>query len=639
MGTEGSEVAHTQHTVAARAARLRALVQELIDGAAAVEEKYADRIAKVRPEHRLSAQNLIHYVWLRGRDIREMQAELAELGLSSLGRLEARVMPTLKTLARTLDLIAGDGAPDEPGHEGMPLGPALLERNAANLLGKQPLDRASRIMVTFPSEAAKDPALVRRMVEAGMDIARINCAHDGPDEWAAMIGHLRDADPRWDAETEQRTEIDDGVRPAPDRSLVAMDLSGPKLRTGPIAAGAQVLKAKPQRDETGRVEQPAIVVLESGPADHQIDAGTRVPVTDETWLAEREIGEKIRFTDARGRNRELLVTDIVEDPDRLRVVTEMRRTAYFVPGLRFEDPRGGEGIVDELPSLRTHHLVRAGERIVLTRSLDPHEPQPGGPHLVGCTLGQVFDDAKPGQRIFFDDGKIDGVITHVEPDRIDVDVVHAGADGVKLRPEKGINLPDTSLDMPALTDEDIAALPFICEHADIVNYSFVRDARDVADLLDRVEALGRDDLDVVLKIETVEAFRNLPQILLEAMRWRDIGVMIARGDLAVEAGFERLAEVQEEILWLCEAAHIPVIWATQVLESLAKDGLVTRAEVTDAAMSKRAECVMLNKGPFIVDAIEFLRDVLQRMQQHVWKKQTLLRRLRSWDLAGWSERP
>lgn len=149
----------------------------------------------------------------------------------------------------------------------------------------------------------------------------------------------------------------------------------------------------------------------------------------------------------------------------------------------------------------------------------------------------------------------------------------------------------------------------------------------------RVNELGRDDLDVVLKIETVEAFENLPQLLLEAMRWPDIGVMIARGDLAVEAGFERLAEVQEEILWLCEAGHVPVIWATQVLDNLARTGLPSRAEVTDAAMAERAECVMLNKGPFVVEAIGFLAGVLGRMREHVSKKRTLLRRLRSWDLT------
>ena len=69
----------------------------------------------------------------------------------------------------------------------------------------------------------------------------------------------------------------------------------------------------------------------------------------------------------------------------------------------------------------------------------------------------------------------------------------------------------------------------------------------------------------------------------------------------MECGYERMAEIQEEILWVCEAAHIPVVWATQVLESLAKKGLPSRAEITDAAMGERAECVMLNKGPYLCD--------------------------------------
>jgi pyruvate kinase len=103
--------------------------------------------------------------------------------------------------------------------------------------------------------------------------------------------------------------------------------------------------------------------------------------------------------------------------------------------------------------------------------------------------------------------------------------------------------------------------------------------------------------------------------------------MIARGDLAVECGFERLAEVQEEILWMCEAAHVPVIWATQVLESLAKEGFPSRAEITDAAMSERAECVMLNKGPHIREAVAVLDDILQRMETHVTKKRSMLREL------------
>ena len=88
-----------------------------------------------------------------------------------------------------------------------------------------------------------------------------------------------------------------------------------------------------------------------------------------------------------------------------------------------------------------------------------------------------------------------------------------------------------------------------------------------------------------------------------------------------------MAEVQEEILWICEAAHLPVIWATQVLESLAKKGHPSRAEITDAAMGERAECVMLNKGPHIVAAVSALDDILRRMQDHQSKKSSRLRPL------------
>ena len=114
------------------------------------------------------------------------------------------------------------------------------------------------------------------------------------------------------------------------------------------------------------------------------------------------------------------------------------------------------------------------------------------------------------------------------------------------------------------------------------------------------------------------------------MRSPSVGLMIARGDLAVEIGYERLAEVQEEILWIAEAAHVPVIWATQVLETMAKTGQPSRAEVTDAAMGVRAECVMLNKGPHILEAIGLLDDILTRMARHQHKKRTMLRQLHSW---------
>src|SRR5262249_33160336 len=100
----------------------------------------------------------------------------------------------------------------------------------------------------------------------------------------------------------------------------------------------------------------------------------------------------------------------------------------------------------------------------------------------------------------------------------------------------------------------------------------------------------------------------------------------------VECGFERLAEVQEEVLWIAEAAHVPVVWATQVLETLAAKDQPTRAEVTDAAMGVRAECVMLNKGPYVLRAVRTLDDILRRMQDPQSKKRSRLRQLRSWTV-------
>jgi pyruvate kinase len=159
----------------------------------------------------------------------------------------------------------------------------------------------------------------------------------------------------------------------------------------------------------------------------------------------------------------------------------------------------------------------------------------------------------------------------------------------------------------------------------------VQTPEDVALLRAHLQRLKRGDMGLVLKIETLQGFENLPELMLAAMASGPSGIMIARGDLAVECGFERMAEVQEEILCCAEAAHMPVIWATQVLESMAKTGVPSRAEISDAALGVRAECVMLNKGQFIVEAIRTLDDILQRMAGHQQKKRPLLRALRAWS--------
>jgi pyruvate kinase len=152
-------------------------------------------------------------------------------------------------------------------------------------------------------------------------------------------------------------------------------------------------------------------------------------------------------------------------------------------------------------------------------------------------------------------------------------------------------------------------------------------------LQDALAELRPDDWQekiLVLKIETARGLVNLPDILVQAAGRQPTAIMIARGDLSVEIGFARTAEVQEELLWLAEAASVPTIWATQVLEKLIKKGTPSRGEMTDAAMAARAECVMLNKGPHLLEAIDQLRLLFDRMEDHQHKKFAKLRRLHSW---------
>ncbi|MFO0775862.1 MAG: pyruvate kinase [Nitrospiraceae bacterium] len=191
-----------------------------------------------------------------------------------------------------------------------------------------------------------------------------------------------------------------------------------------------------------------------------------------------------------------------------------------------------------------------------------------------------------------------------------------------MRAEKGLSFPDSPTQLPALTDKDRTDLVFVAAHATAVGLSFVHREEDVADLREALTTLGRPDLGIVLKIETREAIHRLARLMLAGLDWPGFGIMIARGDLAVEVGFEHLALVQEDILCMCEAAHVPVIWATQVLEGLMKRGLPARAEITDAAMGQRAECVMLNKGPHVLAAIHTLSELLgSRERQRVKKRQ------------------
>jgi pyruvate kinase len=422
---------------------------------------------------------------------------------------------------------------------------------------------------------------------------------------------------------------------------VVMDLAGPKLRTGPVQPGPAVLKYRPPRDGLGRVVSPAQIWLtpSSGPEIPPEPADAVIPVP-RAWLGRLKRKDSVRFTDARGASRAMTIAGVVGDSRWAEAV----QTAYIVPGLVFEirrPARNGAAArawrtqVGAIPPKEQTLRLKLGDTLVLTRSLQPGRPAEYDsqgklvrPAQIGVSQSEFFDSVRPGEPIWLDDGKIGGVIRSVVPHTVSVEITQARPSGEKLGPEKGINIPESVLRLSSLTKEDLEALKFVVPNADIVGYSFVRSEADVLELQSRLADLGAGEkLGIILKIETRESFDQLPRLLLAAMRSRAVGVMIARGDLGVECGYQRLAEVQEEILWICEAAHTPVIWATQVLESLAKNGVPSRSEITDAAMGERAECVMLNKGPYIVTAVRILGDILGRMQAHHEKKNSMLRKL------------
>lgn len=602
-------------------------LRRLCDRMVQTERDSQSEIAKLHADQQSSARNLLHYLAMRREDLRPLQDSLARHGLSSLGRCEANVMANLRAVTSLLSQLLDDASCDLPCQTPVDfeIGSKLIDQRTRQLFGTTGQNRGVHIMVTIPAEAAESYRLISDLVAGGMDCMRINCAHDDEGVWLKMIEKLRRAEKEFDR-----------------KCHLYMDLGGPKLRTGRLRAVQSVLRWKPKRNSLGRVVVPARVWMtpDDRPSDPPVPVDATVRVAGD-WLDGISAQQEIRFVDAGGRKRRIRIKETTTSG----IWGESNRSAYLTGETRFElcdgdgrkadYPVGQIGLIE--PS-ESYIVVSQGERLILCDA-----EKLGGPARyddrgrltqnahIGCTLPEVFADMRPGQRILFDDGQITGRIVEVNSRQALIEIMATKRGGGKLRPDKGINLPDTDLNLAALTEKDVQDLEFIVEHADMVGYSFVRRPDDIRRLQAELDRLGRSAMPIVLKIENRQAFTNLPPLLLAAMRCPLVGVMIARGDLAVECGWERLAEVQEEILWMCEAAHVPVVWATQVLEGLAKEGIPTRAEITDAAMSVRAECVMLNKGPHILKALQVLDDFLKRMRDHQNKKRPLLRRLRVAD--------
>ena len=607
----------------------RALV--LLEGKlVGLERKMQPSLARVPRERREGARNLVHYIALRRQDLRDLQSALALRGLSSLGRSESCVMATLLEVSERVHEAAVvqdiHGARPQLArlqrrHEAemsWEAANADLHRHTREVLGPRPEHRHIYIMVTAPNTQEDERPWMVKLLNAGMNVLRINCAHDNEAQWERTIAALRAAQ-----------------RETGRECRVLMDLAGPKIRTGRVGGSRKIATWRPDRDEIGNVTAPARVMIHRASLPSTGTPRVGLQARDES-LGKLRRGDELRFRDARGKKRRLQVEAVGRDALTCaasarayvvdRVLARVCRAGADLGELNLEVCDGEGAAVD----------VRVGDPLFLTgRDVTGRAPRRDGdggvvtPGLITCTLPAALDHLALGHRVLFDDGRIHAVVERAGGRRGKhlLRVVRTVKETVKLRAEKGINLPDTPTKMPSLTPQDLAALPFVARHADAVGLSFVRGPEDLRALHDALGRLGGRPMATVIKIETRTGFEHLPGLLLEGLRHGPLGVMIARGDLAVEVGFERLAELQEEILWLCEAAHVPTIWATQVLDTLSRTGVPSRAEVTDAAASVGAECVMLNKGPFVDQAVRVLSDILSRMEQHHYKKRSLFRKL------------
>ena len=472
--------------------RIKKSLKEIESSMVNEVEKRSSILSEIHTSQFMAAKNMLHYLTLRKEDIRALQNDLHSMGLSSLASAESHIRSQLQAINQRLGKRYKVEDEEICSFEWCQ---ANIAHKSKKLFGERDNDFVPSLMVTFDTSFATNYALIKSLLLNGMNVARINCAHDDEAVWSGMISKLKKAC----FQTGKACKI-------------YMDLAGPKIRTNII------LKGK----DKGRVK---------------VKEGQLI------WLS----------YDTDGFDKKEVV-------------------------------------------------------------ISPTEPD-----IIACI--------KKGDRVYIDDGMIRGVTEKVKKDKVAVRITRISSEKKVIKNEKGINFPDSELNVSPLTSYDISCLPFICENADLVGYSFVRLPSDLRLLRNLMTETSERQPNIVIKIETPEAVKHLPSILLEGMKQDIFGIMIARGDLAVEIGFERMGEIQEEILWICEAAHVPVIWATQVLENLNKSGLATRSEITDAVNAAQAECIMINKGSHTIEVMETLKDILQRASEHRNKKRFTFRSL------------
>jgi pyruvate kinase len=266
------------------------------------------------------------------------------------------------------------------------------------------------------------------------------------------------------------------------------------------------------------------------------------------------------------------------------------------------------------PKIRVGHLAQGAMELIEgeTVTLVPLGQEGNHPDLVGIDYPYLAEEAEVGMQVLLDDGMLELKIEAVEPPKVICRVMQGGL----LKSRKGVNLPDLSLRLPSMTEKDKQDLRFgVSQGVDWISLSFVRRGEDILALKQLLKEEGAPETPVIAKIEKPQAIANLDAIL-EATD----GVMVARGDLGVEMKAEKVPLLQKRIIKACNLRSIPVITATQMLESMIEHARPTRAEASDVANAiiDGTDAVMLSGesavGKFPVRAVQMLSRIAEDVE-------------------------
>ena len=590
------------------------IIEDILNDLKKIREDITNFEIDTSIKHHKSLSNLKAYLRLRAKDITQLQDKLTSHGLSSFGRSQSSIVNAINQdiilLSKLLDSTFDDISLDDnfvKFHESK----TIMYKNSKVFGGKEDDEYTNlqqifktRVMITLPSEAKNSPQLISELIKNGASVLRINTAHDTPDDWNMMAKYIQDENSRQSKNTK-----------------IYVDLAGPKNRTGKIKKVFSPFKI-------GSWRNPTVVEIATN-LDGNIlttknnNGISTLVVSDELYRIAK-ISKSIKIYDF--EREKYIAYKLIKENDKLYAVTNKKMTIFEKTILKIKNTKSNLYNLELNPlDIRLHR----GDEILISHhnvlgDIDFEYEGKKYAALINCTNKEIFEHIKINDDVFIDDGKIGCTVTHTNSYGVGCKVFLAKENGTSLKEEKGINFPNSDLIIPAITPTDEKNLESIIDFADIIGISFAQSADDIKKLKDMLSIKEKFNIAIVPKIETKLAITNLPSILEELLDWEKFALMIARGDLAIEVGFDNLPYIQEEIFGICEAAHVPVIYATQILEGKMKNNLPSRSEVTDAAFAQRADCVMLNKGDFVIQTVATLKQILRSMHTIFQKNKQLL---------------